>query len=153
MRTMTPEEFETYCFLRLYSSDLNDCRHVIRMIRRYRKNDVRYALLRDLAVTYYRPFSGNSKKVKGKHSLSQSYVPAEYKELHRRLSDLRNFQFAHSPLKFHDSKVAKLGNLIATSRKSVDFAYLDRSLLDIERLVVSVEANVNAAAKKLEALL
>jgi len=150
---VTSEELENFCFLRLYSSDLNDCRHLIRMIRRYRRNDVRYALLRDLAVTYSRPFSGNSKKVKGKHYLPLSYVPAEHNEMHRRLFDLRNFQFAHSSLKFHDTRIAKLGNIVATSRKSVDFAYLDRSLLEIERLIVSVEANVNEAAAALEARL
>jgi len=150
---VTPEELETFCFLRLYSSDLNDCRHVIRMIRRYRKKDVRYALLRDLAVAYSRPFSGNSRRLKGKHSLSESYVPAEHKGMHRRLFDLRNFQFAHSDMKFHDPKIAKIGYIIATSRKSVDFAYLDRSLKEIERLVVAVEENINNAAAALGARL
>lgn len=150
---MTSEELETYCFFRLYSGDLNECRHLIRMIRRYRKNDVRYALLRDLAVTYSRPFSGNSRKNKGKHHLSLCFVPAEHKEIHNRLFELRNSQFAHSSMRFHDSKLAKLGNVIAMSRKSVDFAYLERSLSDIERLVVSVETNVNEAALAMQASL
>lgn len=142
---MTSSEFENYCFLRLYSSDFNDCRHLVRMIRRYRKLDVRYALLRDLTVAYSRPFSGNSHGTKGKHSLSLKYVPAEHRAMHDRLFSLRNNQFAHSSMKFHNPRVAKLGNLLAISRKSVDFAYLDRSLTEIEKLVVAVEENVNEA--------
>jgi hypothetical protein len=123
------------------------------MIRRYRKTDVRYALLRDLAVTYSRPFSGNSKKVKGKHSLPPEFVPPKHKKMHQRLFDLRNYQFAHSSMKFHDPKLTKLGNVVAMSRKSVDFAYLNRSLSDIEQLVTSVESNINEAAAAMQARL
>jgi hypothetical protein len=150
---MTSQELEEYCFLRLYSGDLNGCRHVLRMIRRYRKPDIRYALIRDLAVTYARPFSGNDRKVRGKHSLSLDYVPTEHRGIHRRLCDLRNFQFAHSSLKFHNPKLAQFGDLVAMSRKSVDFAQLDRSLIDIEILVVQVESNINSAAFAMQARL
>ena len=143
---ITSGEFETYCFLRLYSSDLNDCRHTLRMVRRYSKTDILYALLRDLAVTYSRPFTGNRGKVIKKHFLSLKYVPSAHREMHERLLELRNSQFAHSSLEFHDPKVTKVGNMFWMSRKGVGFEYLNQSLEEIGSLIKSVEASINSAA-------
>ena len=150
---MSSAEFETYCFLRLYSGDLNDCRHTLRIIRRYRKADVRFALIRDLAVTYSRPFSVNRGKVIQKHVLKLKHVPSAHRKMHDRLLELRNCQFAHSSLEFHNPKVAKLGNVFAMSRKSVGFEYLDQSLAEIEALIIAVETSVNDAVLVLQARL
>ncbi len=73
--------------------------------------------------------------------------------MHARLLELRNCQFAHSSLEFHDPKVAKLGSVFAMSRKGVDFAYLDRSLTEIEQVIMAVEASINAEAAAIEARL
>lgn len=150
---MTSGEFETYCFLRLYSGDLSDCRRTLRMIRRYRKKDVRYKLIRDLAVTYSRPFTGNRGKVIKKHFLPLKHVPSAHRKMHDRLLELRNCQFAHSSLEFHNPKVAKIGNNFAMSRKGVCYEYLDQSLAEIESLVIAVEASVNKTVLVLQARL
>jgi hypothetical protein len=87
---MTTAEFENYCFLRLYSIDLNTAAHAIAILKRYRKADEQVALLRDIAVTYSRPFSVNHGNEHRTHQLAIKHVPRQARGLHNRLLDLRN---------------------------------------------------------------
>ena len=99
--------FEQYKFLRLHSIDMDTALGTLKILKRYRRDDIKVALLRDIAVVYSRPFSLN-KGMKGKHCLSEKkYVPAEYRDLHSKLLDLRNKQFAHTDVTFHDPKFMK----------------------------------------------
>ncbi len=43
---------------------MNTAAHTVKTLRRYKRADVQVALLRDIAVTYARPFSGN-REIKG----------------------------------------------------------------------------------------
>ncbi|RYG88452.1 MAG: hypothetical protein EON58_19980 [Alphaproteobacteria bacterium] len=146
---MSPQEFEQYCFLRLYSVDLDTAAKAIPILRRYRRNDVRFALLRDIAVIYSRPFSVNRGKLIKKHVLSLKHVPSSLRPLHDRLLKLRNTQFAHTDLDFNSPKVMRLGTegrpIYAMSLKSVDYAQLLTHDSDISRLINAVAASVNAA--------
>ena len=152
---MKPIEFETYCFLRLYSVDLDTALKAIPVLRRYRRGDVQVALLRDIAVTYARPFSLNRGKLINKHQLPIKHVPLKFRPLHARLIQLRNSQFAHSDLKFHNPKVANLGTssnpLYAMSLKSFDYGLLLRELPDISQLIKSVANSVNRAVTAYQA--
>jgi hypothetical protein len=151
---MTPREFETYCFLRLYSIDLDATVKAIPVLRRYKKGDVQAALLRDIAVTYARPFSVNRGNVIPKHQLSLAHVPNNARALHKELIDLRNSRFAHTDLKFHDPKVARFGTkqkpLYPMSFKSFDSQRLLGRLLEVEALVKAVERSVNTEITRYE---
>ena len=147
-------KFENYKFLRLHSVDMNTALGTLKMLKRYRRDDIKVALLRDIAVIYSRPFSGNRGKT-GKHFLSESkYVPAEYLDLHDRLLDLRNKQFAHTDATFHDPKFMKWkgdkGVAFPMSFKTFDYLGLLRDLKKVEALIKSVESNINSAAREYE---
>jgi hypothetical protein len=147
-------KFENYKFLRLHSIDMNTAIGTLKMLKRYRRDDIKVALLRDISVIYSRPFSGNRGKT-GKNFLSEKkYVPIEYRDLHDKLIDLRNKQFAHTDAIFHDPKFMKWEGdkdvaFLMTFKK---FDYLDllRNLKNIEALINSVETNIDLAAREYE---
>jgi len=151
---MDPAEFEKYQFLRLYSIDLDTALFTIRILKRYRRDDVRFILLRDLAVAYARPFSGNEGRLISKHKLQAKHVPSASKELHKELLRLRNEQFAHTDLKFYNPKVARFGSATKPwypmSFKGYDYGTLLRQLDAIENLIRAVEQSVNAEITKHE---
>jgi hypothetical protein len=139
---------EAYYFLRMYSIDLNTARQAIKVLRRYRRPDVRYALLRDLTVAYVRPFSTNRGRQQGTHALSvKKHVPKEMKGLHLELVRVRMQQFAHTDLSYYNPIVFSLNgsNGHAIIFKGFDYEALLRKLDQIEELIRAVESSVNAA--------
>ena len=101
---MDAAQFEKYCFLRLYSIDLDTALHTIKVLRRYKRPDVRYPLLRDIAVTYAHPFSGNEgDHIHNDRLSSRKHVPKHLRKLHDELIRLRQEQFAHTDLKFYSA--------------------------------------------------
>lgn len=151
---MTKAEFENYCFLRLYASDLNTAIHAIATLKRYRKADVQVALLRDIAVTYARPFSINRGNEHRKHNLDPKHVPSHAMALHEHLLKLRNSQFAHTDLTFHNPKVAKFGTKenpwYPMSLKSFDYRGLLRRVPEIRALIKAVEENLKTEIRRYE---
>jgi len=147
-------DFETYYFLRLYSIDFNAAANTARMIKRYKRGDVVSALLRELAVSYARPFSVNKGKLFPKHQLSLVYVPKASRSLHSELLELRQHQFAHTDLNFHSPKISRLITkgepIYPMSFKSFDYQALLRQLPAIETLINEVALNVNAKIKQYE---
>ena len=75
-KAMTQEK-ELYHFLKLYSVDFYSAKHIRQVLKRYRRKDVRYCILRDLIVTYCRPFSGNKGDKIANHKLTIQVVPRE----------------------------------------------------------------------------
>lgn len=139
---------EAYYFLRMYSIDLDTARQAIKVLRRYKRSDVRYALLRDLTVAYVRPFSTNRGRQHGTHVLSvKRHVPKEMKALHLELVRVRMQQFAHTDLSYYNPIVFSLrgdsGHAIIF--KGFDYEALLHKLDQIEDLIRSVESSVNAA--------
>ena len=151
---MTEREFEKYCFLRLYSIDMDTAYHTIKMLKRYRRDDIKVALLRDIAVTYSHPFTGNKGIKISKHFLSEKHVPKQYKSLHKKLLESRNGQFAHTDVKFHKPKVMRwrgdAGNAYPMSFKSFDYLGLFRQLPEIEKLIKAVESSLRMEVKQYE---
>jgi hypothetical protein len=101
---MEQEIIEKYHSYRLYSIDLDTALHSIRVLKRYRREDVRYCLLRDIVVSYARPFSGNKGETIPKHTLSKKEVPKHLRPLHGELIDLRNQLFAHTDFTYRRPK-------------------------------------------------
>lgn len=142
-------KFEKYCFLRLYSIDLDTALQSIKVIRRYKKTDVLYPLLRDIAVTYARPFSGNNGKHLRSHTLSlRNHVPRLSRELHNELIRLRMEQFAHTDINFYRPKVAKFQGAIAPwfpmAFKGYDYGALLGRLTQIEELIREVGQSIQS---------
>ncbi len=153
---MTEIEFEKYQFLRLHSVDMDTASHTLKMLCRYRRMDIKVVLLRDIAVTYSRPFTGNKGVHIKKHFLSPRYVPKHLKTIHQKLLDLRNEQFAHTDLSFHKPKVSKWrtdnGYFYPMSLKTFDYLGLLRQFSSIDDLIKAVDQSLKADIKKYESL-
>ena len=151
---MTPQQFEQYCFYRLYSIDLDTVRHSLRMLKRYRRQDVRHSILRDVVVGYARPFSGNKGKLFNKHQLSTKTVPSELRSLHSEMLDVRMRILAHTDYEFRNPRLARwptsIGPIFPMSFRVYDIGKLDTRLPEIERLVKAVESSVNAKVRTIE---
>lgn len=150
--------FEKYCFLRLYSIDLDTARHTIKVMRRYKRLQVLYPLLRDVAVTYARPFSLNVGNEISKHQLSsKTHVPKSLLSLHNELIRVRKEQFAHTDLRFYQPKVAKFSGKtkpwFPMSFKGYDYAVLLARIGKIEELVLAVESSIRLELTRCESSL
>lgn len=151
---ITAEEAEELEFVWLYSIDLNSAQHIFRTIRKHtRDNDqdkgLRYWLLVALVVTYMRPFSTNRGKVLNRQSLNKKdVVPPDLEDLHDRLENYRNQQFAHTDVSYYNPGIGNLGTADkpwwTMSLKGQDFEYLDRNLQRIGNLIQTVEGKVKA---------
>lgn len=157
------ELVERMGWLRLYSIDFNTAGHTLRYMRRYRRKDVRYCLLRDFAVTYYRPFSGNhgpDKRAK-KDRLGLDIVPAKFQPLHHELKVLRNERFAHTDMGHYNPRFSQwkhtTGIEFPMSFKGFDYDTLDRRTSELEGLVNAVDAELDkricAVETQIEALM
>lgn len=142
----------------MYSIDLNTALHSIKVLRRYKRPDVQYALLRDLTVTYVRPFSGNKvdQGNKRKHMLTtKKRVPKHLLPLHKELERLRMQQFAHTDLSYYKPRAVGISfvpsGAYGMSFKGYDYAALLRKLPQIEELIRAVEKSVNAEIAVYEA--
>lgn len=151
---MDTKEFEKYQFLRLYSIDLDTALHTFRILKRYKREDIRRVLLRDVAVAYARPFSGNKGQLIPKHQLQEKHVPVGGRGLHEELIRLRNEQFAHTDLKFYRPKVARFGSgaqkWFPMAFRGYDYGHLFRQLTAIESLIKYVEHSVRVEIGRYE---
>ncbi len=145
---------EQYYFYRLYSIDFDLTRHSLGVLKRYRRNDVRNCLLRDIVVNYCRPFSGNRGDKTNHNKLSNSFVPKKYRDLHKELLRLRSQQFAHTDKTYQKPKIADFGTgtkrLYPMQFKSYDYSSLGSRVGDIEKLVIAVETNLNQKISDIE---
>ena len=96
---------EQYKFYRLYRMDFEQAINTLKIIRRYKKKDVRFSLLRSFVISYACPFSGNQGKLNKNHKLKVTFVPKAQRKLHNELVDLRMQLFAHTDLSFLNPKV------------------------------------------------
>lgn len=94
MLAITREQVEDYRFLRLYSIDMEMAKQACDLLATQSDLAVQYALLRDLVVTYARPFSTNRGRTHKRHKLRDEIVPAAMKPLHAELMTLREL---HTP--------------------------------------------------------
>lgn len=151
---MTDTDIEKYYFYRLYSIDLDSTKYSLRVLKRYRRKDVRHCLLRDIVVSYACPFSDNKGQDIPKHKLTKKVVPRNLRQLHDDLIKLRNQLFAHTDYTYRRPKVA---NWSTASQKwfpmafrGYDYAKLDSRVSEIESLVKVVEENLQAEIDKIE---
>jgi hypothetical protein len=148
-------EDEHYRFQRLYSIDLDMVEHDLALLRRYRRQDIRYCILRDIVVTYARPFSANRGEHFRNHSLRESFVPAESRQLHAWLISLRNQLLAHTDYSHHKPTVGRwpMGSRYAypMSFRVPDYARLERETDNIRELVSKVVTALNADLRRIEA--
>lgn len=129
--------------------------HSLAILRRYRRADIRYCILRELIVAYARPFSANRGETYTNHHLTQKYVPTEFRVLHNELLALRGQLLAHTDLAYHRSRVSRLprrdgGSSYPMSFRNPDYESLERNVGAITRLTASVMGAIDAEIARLE---
>lgn len=144
-----------HAFWRMCSTDFNTARHIIKVINRHRRKDVRYYLMAALVVAYARPFSKNA-GVGRSHQLGEKgIVPRRMRKLHDELIDRRNQQFAHIDLEYRNPRMVNWGTVdkpwFPMSFKGDQYELLDSRVREISELVKATEANLNARIDALEA--
>ena len=152
---MTKRNSDEYEFLRRYSIDFSDAIHSIKIMSRYRSLEVQIPLIRDIVVTYGRPFSGNKSDGLSNHRLSSKvYVPKRFQGLHQELIRLRMQQFAHSDLRYFKPKVkrfpGKRGDFYPMSFAGYDYSGLINRLPEISELIREVEGRVQSSIERFE---
>jgi len=145
---------EQYYFYRLYSIDFDMTQHTLRLLKRYRRQDVRACILRDIVISYSRPFSGNRGENTRNHQLEKRFVPRELRALHKELLRLRSKQFAHTDRTYYKPKAVNWSRpgrkWFPMSFKSYDYSELDSQVSRIERLVATVERNLQLEINEIE---
>jgi hypothetical protein len=103
-----------------------------------RQNDLelRYCILRDIVVTYSRPFSKNLGRVYRKHALPEDVVPAAMRGLHTELLKLRDQAFAHTDHDFRNPQIARFpreggGGVYSMSFRNPSYEDLNTRLPEI----------------------
>lgn len=145
---------EEYKIFRLYSMDFGEVLHTFKVLRRYKKKDIRCVLIRDIIIAYCRPFT-ESKGDKGKkHRLSSKAVHPNMKDLHKKLLDLRHQLFAHTDLTYKKPKVAKWSDkLFIMSFKGFDYKTIENELSKIKQLIEYAQEWVNNSISDYEKIL
>jgi hypothetical protein len=159
-----PDDFEElprpdleYRRLRLFSIDMDGVRHGLRLLRRYRRDDIRFVLIRDVVITYARPFVGSKSPNGGKYFLATRFVPPAYQRLHDKLLDVRNTLFAHTDLTTHRPQLLRsVGaprRVLGMSFTNADYHGFLRQVDDIGKLADGVDTTLNAELRRLELIL
>lgn len=145
---------EKYLFHRLSYNDILQAIQSLSVLKRYKKRDVRFALLRDFVVSYARPFVGSKGFVCNNHKLNESLVPKDSKELHKDIIHIRHKLFAHNDLNFRDPKVvnwSEAGILsFPMSFKGSGYEKLDDHHPDMLKLAEVVLNNIRKEIAKRE---
>ena len=146
---------EKYAFLRLYDHDIEMAIQTIKVLRRYRRKDVRFPLLRDVVVTYCRPFTESRGDGINKDFLGvKKFENHNMQLLHERLMELRSQLFAHTDLMFKKPQIANWSKgdkkWFPMAFKNFDYEELERELLNIINLLKYVQKELNKQISEYE---
>ncbi|MBI4222867.1 MAG: hypothetical protein HY607_09300 [Planctomycetes bacterium] len=126
----------------------------MKMLKRYKRTDVRNALLRDITVTYAKPFFGNKGEKISKHTLTLKFVPLRQRDLHNELMNLRKQLFAHTDLTYKNPKVANWSSekrrWFPMSFRGYDYSSLNKRIDEIVNLISSVQDELRKKTKEIE---
>lgn len=146
---------EQYKFYRLYDIEFENAIRSLKILKRYKRLDIRYVLLRDISISYTKPFSGNKGFKMSDHQLkTKGFVPSCFLSLHKELVDLRNKIFAHADLTYRNPKVVNWSSgdrkLFPMSFKGYDYSGLNNRTSDLFTLISTVRDNFRKEIRRIE---
>ena len=130
-----------------YINDLNDAWVLLRDIKSElnKNNKLLGAAFSFALIKYARPFKKSNGVTNKRHSLPESYVPSEYKELHSEIIKTRDKILAHKDLDIFEptysngiisqnivyeiQMLEKIDNIISLVEKILDNLYADEVLV------------------------
>ena len=157
---MTSLENEDYLFLRMYSVDLRTASYSMGVLSRTEAADARECILRDIVVTYARPFSGNRGTTARSHRLLDllpDVITEERKTLHEKLMRFRDQLFAHTDLEAYKPKPVKWerdGHVtFPMTFWGLDYVGLEAQVEELWDLIETVKATVDEEVRRLQSSL
>lgn len=157
-----PLENKDYLFLRVYSIDLQTAIQSLSALDRCVDPATRMCIIRDIIVTYWRPFAGNreSERKRTKHRLDEvlpNIIPDRHRKLHLELKRLREKLLAHSDLDAYDPKAVKWdvegGAAFPMSFTAIYYEDLNARISEVRDLVECVEAAINDEIRSIHSTL
>ena len=142
-------ELEAYGFHRLYSIDFEMAKQACDLLSSQSSDELRYTILRDVVVSYSRPFSGNRGRLVKKHRLPDAMVPQAMSALHNELIALRDQAFAHTDHEFIKPQHARWPRADGSAQYPMGFRVppyqgMVARIDEIRALAVAMEELVNA---------
>ncbi|BEQ15764.1 hypothetical protein [Desulfoferula mesophila] len=148
------KQYQKYLFYKVYTIDFDTALRTLRVLSRYRKNDVRYCLLRDIVITYCRPFSKNKGSNFHNSLRSKKFVPQIFLPFHTELMAVRNQLFAHTDLTYYRPQVVNWSTpgqiRFPMAFKGYDYAKLNARVSEIKKLVNSVAQKLQNEIDQME---
>jgi hypothetical protein len=140
---------EEYGFHRLYSLDFEMARQACELLSGQTSDELRFTILRDVIVSYSRPFSGNRGKLVRHHRLPDDMVPQGMAALHAELIALRDQAFAHTDHEFIKPQHARWPRADGSAQYPMSFRVPPYQTMvaridEIRALTVAMEELVNA---------
>ncbi|TXI76593.1 MAG: hypothetical protein E6Q43_02065 [Dokdonella sp.] len=137
--------------------DFDEVADTLAVLEKVEQKDIRYRLLRDIAVSYARPFSKNRGNQLHTHTCPQSFVPKQLRDLHKELITLRDERFAHSDLKRIKPKLGrwktKSGFVYPMSFRGLNYGSLESRIGDIKKLVRNIRDRLQTEINSYQARL
>jgi len=145
---------ERCAFYKLCDSDFITAQNSIALLKEFRESKVRHVFLRDIAVSYSRPFAGSKGVEVAKYVLKERFVPRKNLTLHKELIALRNQIFAHTDLTYRKPRVADFscGNnrWFPMAFKAYDYDGLFAKIEDISGLIKEIQGNLRKEIAQIE---
>jgi hypothetical protein len=155
MLEIPDSEGEEYSFLRLYSIDFDMAKQACDLLATQSAPTLQYCILRDIVVSYARPFSGNRGTFLKSHRLPVALVPLSMRGLHEELATLRDQVFAHTDQDFRRPQLARIDRSDGSGWYPMGFRNPSyESLLartaEIRTMIVALEDLVNGEVRSRE---
>jgi hypothetical protein len=102
---MTVQSHEDFIHFAVCMERLNGAWRTLNAIKASGDNPLVGPAFRFALIEYATPYTRSTGPVKRRHTLSESYVPAEFLELHKRILVARNTIHAHADLTVMEAKL------------------------------------------------
>lgn len=153
---MTPEQEERYTFCKLWNIDFREAMRVARMARECNDEGLKNLLLKDVIVSYSRPFSANRGVLKRTHRLKEEFVPVKHLLSHRELIYFRNAIIAHTDYSARDPQVVNWSGAggkwfpMSIRNYANEFARLRGDLNGLEKMISEVNEKLQDEIDRME---
>jgi hypothetical protein len=141
-------------FYRMASGDMLQAQHSLKQIARYKRTDPRRAFFQQAVLSYCRPFKWCYGE-RGRYRLDGSFVPEEFRELHKELTGFRDRAFAHADLTIRTPVLGKWrtpeGFIFPISFRGLRYDHLMSGRGPFRKLIDVVIGRVYQHTKELEA--
>lgn len=150
---MHSEVEENYVFHRFADANIFHALKAVGLVKTIEPIFAKYAVLRDLVVTYIRPFTPCFGKFQ-KYKLEDELIPEEFLDLHKELYNLRCQVFAHTDLRVRNPVlhcwVGRNGTMFPITFKGYDYEGLLKKIDPMEPLFSKVLEKVRKRMFELE---